>query len=64
MEHGGISDFPIETYRLLPHESKKFLKFIYSNLVLVQKAILEKGPGSGKGTTGDGPVKMRSKESE
>jgi hypothetical protein len=44
MENGGFSDFPIETYRQLPGEGKKFLKFIYRGLVLVQNSIFTKEP--------------------
>jgi hypothetical protein len=49
MEHGGISDFPIETYRQLSHESKQFLKFIYNNLVLIQNSFTAKEPDPKKG---------------
>ena len=48
MEYGEISDFPIETYRQLPHEGKRFLKFIYRNLVLIQRSITAKEPGPKK----------------
>jgi hypothetical protein len=48
MEHGEISDFPIEAYRQLPYESKRFLKFIYRNLILIQSAITAKKSGPKK----------------
>jgi hypothetical protein len=49
METGEISDFPLETYRQLPDESKEFLKFIYRKLVLIQNSILAKRPCPKKG---------------
>jgi hypothetical protein len=45
---GEVSDFPLETYRQLPYESKQFLKFIYRNLVLIQNSITAKKTGPKK----------------
>jgi hypothetical protein len=56
VKNGETSDFPLVTYRELPYESKKFLKFIYRNLVLIQNSIAAKEPGVKKGKEPRGHV--------
>ena len=56
MKNGETSDFPLATYRELPYESKKFLKFIYRNLVLLQNSIAAKEPDAKKGKEPRGQV--------
>ncbi|AEF83528.1 hypothetical protein TREPR_3474 [Treponema primitia ZAS-2] len=60
METGEISDFPLETYRQLPYESKQFLKSIYRNLVLLQNSIAPKEPGQKKGVAARGTCRLKS----
>jgi hypothetical protein len=56
VKNGETSDFPLATYRELPYESKKFLKFIYRNLVLLQNSIAAKEPDAKKGKEPRGHV--------